>query len=345
MRLVPSLANALDDALEVTVVGSFSRIGPAVRRRLHAWSGPPGDALAGRTALVTGPTSGLGRATAEAFARLGARVVLVGRDRVRLEATSRTLAEATGVDRYPVVVADLGSLADAHAAVAQVLATEARLDVLVDNAGAIFPERRLGPDGIEATFALMVVSPFVLTAGLLDRLRASHGRVIAVTSGGQYTQGLDLTDLGLERLPWSGPRAYARAKRAQVALVREWNRRAGADVTFSAMHPGWADTPGLEASLPGFRRLMGAILRTPAEGIDTTTWLATSPSATREAVGGRLLLDRRARPFDRVAGTRLSPHDRRELWDRVVAVAGIADPAPYPAGTSGSEPPIGRPSG
>lgn len=322
------IANALDDALEVTVVGSFSRIGPVVRRRLHGWTEASAGALAGRTAVVTGPTSGLGRATAEALARLGARVVLVGRDRDRLEATSSALSGATGADRYPVVVADLGSLAETRAAARQISATEERVDLLVDNAGAIFPERRVGPDGIEATFALMVVSPFVLAAGLLDRLRAARGRVIAVTSGGQYTQGLDLEDLGFERAEWSGPRAYARAKRAGVALVREWDRRLGRDVAFVAMHPGWADTPGLEASLPAFRRIMHPILRTPEEGIDTTVWLAADPEATPAAVGGRLLLDRRARPFDRIPATRLTARDRRELWDRVVAMAGIDDPAP-----------------
>ena len=80
--------------------------------------------------------------------------------------------------------------------------------MVIDNAGAIFPEGRVGPDGIEATFGLMVVSPFVLTAGLLGRLRTSHGRVIAVTSGGQYMQSLHLDDLGFERSPWSGAPAY-----------------------------------------------------------------------------------------------------------------------------------------
>jgi NAD(P)-dependent dehydrogenase (short-subunit alcohol dehydrogenase family) len=328
MRVPRPLASVLDDALEVTVVGSFSRIGPAVRRRLDGWTEPPADALAGSTAVITGPTSGLGRATAEAFAALGARVVLVGRDRDRLAKTARSLARIAGADRFRMVVADLGVLAEARAAAEQIAATEARVDLLVDNAGAIFPERRVSPDGIEATFALMVVSPFVLTAGLLDRLRASQGRVIAVTSGGQYTQPLHLDDLGFERPAWSGPRAYARAKRAGVALVREWQRRVGDAVTFVAMHPGWADTPGLEASLPRFRRVMQPVLRTPAEGIDTIIWLAANPEATRAEVGGRLLLDRRARPFDRIPQTRLTARDRRELWDRVVAMAGLGDPAP-----------------
>jgi NAD(P)-dependent dehydrogenase (short-subunit alcohol dehydrogenase family) len=328
MQTPRPVADAVDLLLELTVIGSFSRIGPVIRRRLDGWTEPRPDALVGRTAVVTGPTSGLGRATAIELARLGARVVLVGRDRERLEATARVLTRATGSDRVRTVVADLTRLDEASAAAVEVRESEPRLDLLVDNAGAIFPERRLTADGIESTFALMVVSPFVLVAGLLDRLRESHGRVVAVTSGGQYSQALDLDDLSMGGVSWSGPRAYARAKRAQVALVREWDRRAGPSVSFVAMHPGWADTPGLEASLPGFRRAMGPILRTPDEGIDTTIWLAASPEAADDRVGGRLVLDRRPRPFDRIPGTRLTPAERRELWDRVVALARIEDPAP-----------------
>ncbi len=137
-----------------------------------------------------------------------------------------------------------------------------------------------------------------------------------------YTQALPLDDLGFERGAFSGPRAYARAKRAQVALVREWARRlaaAGSDVAINAMHPGWADTPGLADTLPGFYRVMGPLLRTPAEGMDTIVWLAAAPEAA--AAGGRLFLDRRPRPFDRIPSTRLSPADRRGLWDSVAAIA------------------------
>ena len=137
---------------------------------------------------------------------------------------------------------------------------------MVDNAGAMFQTRIEGPDGIEATVALMVAGPFVLIGGLLPLLERTEGsRVIAVTSGGMYTQPLDLDDLESRDEPFSGPRAYARAKRAQVTLMREWARRlAPAGVSFSAMHPGWADTPGLAESLPRFHRLTGPLLRTPA---------------------------------------------------------------------------------
>src|SRR6185295_18990858 len=108
-------------------------------------------------------------------------------------------------------------------------------------------------------------------------------RVIAVTSGGIYAQSLDVVDLDSSHLEYSGPRFYARAKRAQVAIVREWARRLhGSSISVVSMHPGWARTPGLSASLPGFERVMGPLLRTPEEGIDTITWLATAPRAALE---------------------------------------------------------------
>jgi dehydrogenase/reductase SDR family protein 12 len=318
----------VDDLLEIAVVPSFSRIGPLVRRRLWDWEEAAPGALGGRTALVTGATGGLGRATAEAFARLGARVLLVGRDRDRLDTLRAYLIETHGEDRFPTFVGDMASLASVRAIVDAIRAAETGLDVLVDNAGAIYPERTFSKDGIEASMALMAVGPFVLVSGLLPLLQQSNdARVIAVTSGGMYTQPLDVDDLDGAGVDYSGPRFYARAKRAQVALVREWARRtAGSQVSFNAMHPGWARTPGLTDSLPGFDRIMGPILRTPGEGIDTIVWLATA--SRTESGSGRLFLDRRPRLFDRVPMTRLRAHQRRQLWDVVVDRAGVADPAP-----------------
>ena len=220
----------------------------------------------------------------------------------------------------------MASLAAVRDAVERIRASETRLDVLIDNAGAIAKRRELSADGIEATFATMVVGPFVLVSGLLPLLEASAGRVISVVSGGLYAQSLDLDDLQAERGSFDGTRAYARAKRASLTLVREWaRRRRGGSVRFNAMHPGWADTPGLAEALPGFHRLMRPMLRTPDEGTDTTVWVATDTKAGRR--GGELFLDRRARPFDRVPMTRLDLAARRRLWDSVVGLSGLPDPA------------------
>jgi len=323
-------ATIVDALLELSIVGSFSRFGWTVRRNLFDWQAIPDGTLEGRTALITGPTSGLGRELAGSLAALGARVILVGRNEAKLASVAAELGRQSAPDRVGTVVADLASLDSVGEAVDRILDREPRLDVIVDNAGAMFPSRRETPDGIEMTLATMVVGPFALVSGLLPLLRRTGAaRVVAVTSGGMYAQPLRLDDLGWLARPWNGPRAYAQAKRAQVAMVREWSRRVTAsEVTFNAMHPGWADTPGLTASLPRFSRLMGPLLRTPAQGVDTAVWLSAAPDAAGDT--GRLYLDRRARPFDRTPQTRLSASERRALWDAVVRLARIADPTATP---------------
>lgn len=316
----------LDDLLEILVVPSFTRIGYVVRRRLFDWEPAESWSMAGRTVVITGPTSGLGREVAGSFGRMGARLVLVGRDAAKLERTADELRAASPSATVSTVVADMSSMSSVRIAADRILATEPRIDIVIDNAGGIFATREETADGFERTFATMVAGPFVLVARLLPRLLESPDpRLVAVTSGGQYTQSLPLQDLGYREGTYDGPRAYARAKRAQVALVREWARRfRDQGLTANAMHPGWADTPGLAASLPGFRELMGGGLRSAAEGADTIVWLAAAPTAT--ATSGRLFLDRRPRPFDRVPSTRLSTADRRALWDALVALTGEPDP-------------------
>ncbi len=315
----------IDAALELSIVGSFSRPGYHIRRRLFGWSDPAPGALDGKTVLITGPTSGLGLATAQSIADLGARVVLVSRSRDKLERLRDGLTARHGEDRFPIVVADMSSLSKVRDAIVEIRERESRLDVLVDNAGAIFEERRVTDDGLEMTFATMVVGPFVLTSGLLPLLETSgDGRVISVVSGGMYAQPLPLDDLQYERGEYDGTRAYARAKRASTALTREWARRYRGPVRFNAMHPGWADTPGLAKSLPSFYKLVGPLLRTPAEAVDTTVWMATDRTPQRG--DGNLYLDRRPRPFDRAPVTRLSAADRRQLWNSVVRLAHVPDP-------------------
>jgi dehydrogenase/reductase SDR family member 12 len=316
----------IDDLAEVLVAPSFTRFGFELRRRLFDQPDVESYPMTGRVVVLTGPTSGLGREAAGSLARMGAGLVLVGRDAARLERTRAELIAATPSLQAITVVADMASLASVRAAADEILERAPRVDVVVDNAGTMLPTREVTDEGFERTFATMVLGPFVLVSRLLPRLVASpDGRLVAVTSGGMYTQSLPLDDLAYEHGTYSGPRAYARAKRAQVALVREWARRLdGTDVVANAMHPGWADTPGLEASLPGFARLIGGQLRTPAQGADTMLWLAAAKEA--RASSGRLFLDRRPRPFDRIPATRLSATDRANLWDHVLALTGEQDP-------------------
>jgi NAD(P)-dependent dehydrogenase (short-subunit alcohol dehydrogenase family) len=316
------LRDLADDALEASVVGSFTRLGFAARRRLFDWSQPAADALQGRTALVTGPTSGLGRVTALRLASLGARVVLVGRSQEKLDKLRADLIPLAGEDRFPAVVADMSSLPSVREAVEMIQSQESRLDILIDNAGAIYPEREETQDGIERTLAILVCGPFVLEAGLLPLLRGTpSSRVIAITSGGMYTQAVRFDDLQWRSRTFNGTIAYAQAKRIQVALIREWARREhDSGVAFNAMHPGWADTPGLAEALPAFQRVMQPLLRTPEEGVDTIIWLATSDEL--RPPGGRLYLDRRRRLFDRLPSTRLDADDRAELWEMISELTG-----------------------
>ena len=194
--------SVVDGILELLVLPSFTRTGYRLRRRLFDWDDPEAVDLAGRTVVITGPTSGLGRAAAGSFARMGARLILVGRSAERLDHTRDELvSEAESAGHPPsvaTVVADLGSLASVRTGAAAILESEPRIDVLIDNAGAMFPTREVTDEGFERSFAIMVLGPFVLLSHLLTRLAESPDpRVVAVTSGGMYTQRLPLDELDI----------------------------------------------------------------------------------------------------------------------------------------------------
>jgi dehydrogenase/reductase SDR family member 12 len=146
-------------------------------------------------------------------------------------------------------------------------------------------------------------------------LASAPSRVIVVASGGLYTEPLDVAALDPQPATYDGTKAYARCKRAQVVLAEEWTRHLlGTGIAVNAMHPGWADTPGLRAALPGFSRIVGPLLRTPEQGVDTIVWLAAAPEASD--VGGLFFLDRRPRAKHRLRRTR-RPDEAREaarLW-------------------------------
>lgn len=317
---MPAVADLVDSALEASVVGSFTRIGPWVRRHADDWTPLdelPGD---GRTVLVTGANSGLGYAAAAALAGAGAAVRLLVRNDVKGRDTrERLLARHpdTDIDWYR---ADMTDLDRVRAVAEEITAAEDGLDAVIHNAGAMFPERRETPEGIERTIALHVVGPQVLTHGLLDALAPRSGRVIWMSSGGMYTQALDLRHLQSVN-DYRPSTAYARAKRAQVVLAAEWQRRFGdqTGITFHAMHPGWALTPGIRESLPLFRRVMGPLLRGATDGADTAVWLALAPEIGGD--GGQFWLDRRPRSVTRLPRTTTDPAVAAALWDEVEKLA------------------------
>lgn len=324
----PLLARAADGALEATVVGSFTQLGYAARRRIFHWADPTPGALSGRTVMVTGGASGLGLEAALGFARLGARVLVLARNAGRAERARQEIIRQTENPSVHVVAADLSRLDQVRRAAADVADRFGELDVVVHNAGTLVHDLQWTEDGLEVTAQTHVVAPFLLTALLLPQLRASNdGRVITVTSGGMYLARLDVDALASPKAEdFDGVRAYARAKRAQVVLTEQWaTRAAGHGITFHAMHPGWAASPGLSTALPTFQRLVGPILRTPAEGVDTTLWLATSPRP--QASSGGLWLDRRRRGTVRIPGTHTPPGEADRLWRWCLATAGIDDPA------------------
>jgi NAD(P)-dependent dehydrogenase (short-subunit alcohol dehydrogenase family) len=279
-------------------------------------------------AVVTGATGGLGAAIATALSRLGATVWLLGRDRDRTAALAdRIRAQVPGADPR-IGLADLARLSAVREVAENLLRDTERLDVLIHNAGALAPAYERTVDGLEATVQTQVVAPFLLTALLLPRLRTTPGaRVITVSSGGMYTQRLEVDALDPDPATFDGVAAYARAKRAQVVLTQEWARRAhDSGVTFHVTHPGWVDTPGLRTSLPRFGRLMGPVLRSPEEGADTIVWLAGSQQVRGN---GEFWHDRRARSTIRLPRTSTPAGEADRLWEWTRARAGL------PATTAG----------
>jgi dehydrogenase/reductase SDR family member 12 len=305
-----SIRGLVDGALEASVVGSFTRIGYDARSRLYDWTPLDQFHLDGKAAIVTGATSGLGQEAASLLAAMGAQVCLVGRD------PSRTERARTSLPGAESAVVDLSSLAETHLFARTFADSHERLDVLVLNAGALTHDFTLTDEGYELTFATQVLSQFLLTGDLLPLLEAApSGRVIVVASGGMYFERLDVDALQPSRESYDGVRAYSRAKRAQVALAEEWTRHlAGTRVTVNAMHPGWADTPGLRSGLPGFSRALAPLLRTARQGADTIAWLAAAPEVAGRS--GLFFLDRRARPTHRRRGTRRldEAQERAQLW-------------------------------
>lgn len=307
MAASSTLAHVVDTILDRTVAPGYSRIGYAVRTRLPDWPADPApESLEGRRVMVTGASSGLGIAVAEGVARLGASVLLVVRDTEKGARAVREIQERVPLAQLDLLRCDLSDLDDVRALADQV---DDDLAAIVHNAGVMPPERTESPQGHELSMAVHVLAPVLLTDLLADRLRG--GRVVLVTSGGMYAQRLRDDDPEYLDGDYSPTTAYARSKRAQVELLPVLQRRwADPAIAVHAMHPGWADTPGVADSLPTFRRITGPVLRNADEGADTAVWLtATHPGPE----GGHLWHDRRPRPTHLLRRTRTGEAERERL--------------------------------
>jgi len=319
-------ADGVDAALEWTVVGSFTRLGPLLRRRLEHWAPLEGRHLEGRVIVLTGATSGLGLAAARAFGQMGATLEIIARNASKAEEVCAALRRETRNPNIGFVAADTGDLAALRRAAADLVQRHPAIHVLIHNAGALDDVRHESPQGVEMTIASQVLGPFLLTGLLLPALRAgAPSRVLWVSSGGMYSEPLAVDRLEMGADNYNGTTAYARAKRAQVTLAEMWARRlAGEGIMVHSMHPGWADTPGVARSLPMFRRVVGPLLRTPAEGADTLVWLAVDDGAPMQQTGC-FWLDRRPRPLHRLSSTQRSdtPQERQRLWDWAMQRSGL----------------------
>jgi retinol dehydrogenase-12 len=241
--------------------------------------------LDGKIALVTGATNGIGRVTARELARRGARVLFVARDRARGEETLAEVRAVSGGRPADLLLADLSSLSEVRRLAQQVRERTTRLDLLVNNAGAIFDERKLSADGLEMTFALNHLAYYLLTLELLPLVEAgSASRIVNVSSVAHVRGSIDFDDLQGERA-YSMWRAYQQSKLANVLFTRELARRlggrpSGRGVTTNSLHPG-AIASGFGRNGRGFFSRLVALgapfLASPERGARTTLHVATAP--------------------------------------------------------------------
>ena len=306
-----SLANHVMDRLILPGMFGFTKYGYRCRKR--SWQ-PLAVSLQGKTAVITGATSGLGRATAERLADLGAEVILVGRSEETAQQTRHDLITATGNNKIAVEIADLRLMSEVRKLAKRLLQCYPKIHILINNAAVLINERTTTVEGLETTLATNLVAPFLLTTLLIPTLRASApSRIINVSSGGMYSAAIDLDDLQSLNRPYNGSKVYAQTKRGLVMLTEFWaKQQQKTGLIIHAMHPGWADTPGVERALPRFYQFTKPLLRTPQEGADTIVWLAAAPEAGN--VSGRFWLDREPHITAVLPGTYSGWTQQHQLW-------------------------------
>jgi NAD(P)-dependent dehydrogenase (short-subunit alcohol dehydrogenase family) len=260
--------------------------------------------MVGKIVMITGGTGGIGKATAIGLARLGARVGITGRDVTRTGQVAADIRAASGNPEVGAFAADMSSQAEVRRLAVAVLETYPRLDVLINNVGGFWAHRHPTADGLERTFALNHLAPFLLTNLLLDRLKASApARVVTVSSGAQSAGRIDFDDLQSAR-NYSGQRAYSQSKLANIMFTNELARRLeGTGVTATSVHPGVVRTNfGAEDQAWLFTVVSHVVLpflKTPAQGAQTSIYLASSPDV--DGVTGQFFSNGKPKSANKVA--------------------------------------------
>jgi NAD(P)-dependent dehydrogenase (short-subunit alcohol dehydrogenase family) len=279
--------------------------------------------MRGKTIVISGATSGIGQVAAERLAAMGARLVLIARDKARGQAALDRLCPLSPGVRHSIYYADLSRLAEVKRVAAEIAAAEPRIDVLINNAGALFASRQLTPDGLELTFATNHMSYFVLTHGLRDRLRASApARVVNVASDAHKGERLDFNDLQSAR-SYRGLSVYGRTKLCNILFTRELARRwQGSGVTANSLHPGFVSTRFGDMSggmLSWVVRAAKVFAISPEKGAETIVYLASSD----QVAGATGLYYYKCRP---ATPTRQAQDDdtARRLWQESEKLAGVA---------------------
>ena len=279
--------------------------------------------LSAKNAVVTGPTSGIGRGTALAFAAAGAKLILVARNPDKCDQVAKEIVDAGG-ERPVCVIADLSLLSEAKRAADEILALDIPIDILVNNAGLVNRSRRLTSEGLEETMAVNYFAPFAMTLKLLPALRrAEQARIVNVTSNSYAIARLDFDDLTFERRYWLlGP--YSVSKLGNIYFSRELARRLeDTNITVNAAHPGFIFTNlGLSNNSAFAKETIARIWRLFAkdesEGHKCVVWAANSPEL--DGVTGKYLADCEVTQPKPIA---LRDEDARRLWDVSESTTGV----------------------
>ncbi|KAI8833280.1 member 12 [Chytriomyces cf. hyalinus JEL632] len=295
-------------------LGEFTSAGFA-KNALHFKKEALDVDLTAKHVLITGANSGLGFSAAKAIATKGATVHLLCRNKERGETASNTLRAMPGIDGNRIVlhVVDVASVRDVKRFASEWAQTGLPIHVLINNAGILPNERSETQEGLESTFATNTMGTYSLTTLLLPFLKkAETPRVVNVSSGGAFNKRLNVTDIAAKTETFNGALVYAQTKRQQIELTEYWAKQYP-EIQFLSMHPGWAHTPGVESSIPGFFKTMEKSLRTSDEGADTIVWAAVAEEA-KAVRSGALLFDRKeTSPHVTLGGTTAAPGDVEKL--------------------------------